>query len=240
MTSRFDRKLDRRSFGEPLSALRSVKIVDNGDPLVDLRDIYPHLPLRPGILPFLRATVAAMVNEAHRALPEGYTLSIRSCLRTLEMQRETRARITKDVVEKHPEWSTATLNRMLNRVIAPPDDISPPPHTTGGAVDVGIVGPDGQDLDFSAPLEGWAAAPTYTPGLSETAKANRLLVVHAMEHAGLTNYAGEWWHWSYGDQGWALRVGSPTAHYGVIILEDAENRKVPDPPKEEEPEPAKS
>jgi D-alanyl-D-alanine dipeptidase len=181
-----------------------------------------------------------MVDEASRAMPDGFTLCVRSGLRTIEMQRETRERITAGVVEKHPEWSKATLNRMLNRVIAPIDLIAPPPHTTGGAVDVGVTGPDGKDLDFSTPLEGWNAAPTYTPGLSPIARVNRLLVVHAMEGAGLTNYAGEWWHWSYGDQGWALRVGSPTCLYGVAFLEDAENKRVPEPPKEEEPEAAKA
>ena len=233
----FDRKLDRRSFGEPLAALRSVKIVDSGEPLVDLRVAYPELTFRPGCLPFLRESVAAKAYAAHKSMPEGYTLIVSSCLRTIEMQRETQKRIRTDLVEKHPEWTKATLHRMLNRMVAPPDDISPPPHTTGGAMDIGVKDAHGKDLDFNSPLEGWwSAAPTFSPGLSATARHNRLMVVEVMEGVGFTNYVGEWWHWSYGDQGWALRVGSTTAYYGSIGLDDAESKRVPEPPKDPLPE----
>jgi len=34
-----------------------------------------------------------------------------------------------------------------------------------------------------------------------------------LDLTGLTNYLGEWWHWSYGASGWALRVGAKTALY---------------------------
>jgi D-alanyl-D-alanine dipeptidase len=34
--------------------------------------------------------------------------------------------------------------------------------------------------------------------------------------AGITNYPSEYWHWSYGDQGWAYRGGEPNALYGAI------------------------
>jgi D-alanyl-D-alanine dipeptidase len=122
---------------------------------------------------------------------------------------------------------------MLNRMVAPPDDISPPPHTTGGALDVGVRGPDGESLDFRSPTEGWEGAPTYYHKLSETARANRLMLIEAMESTGLTNYIGEWWHWSYGDQGWALRVGNPVAYYGAVTVEDAENQRIPKPPEPE-------
>ncbi|MGI4792277.1 MAG: M15 family metallopeptidase [Janthinobacterium lividum] len=229
----FDKRFDLRSFGEPLKALRAVPIRDAGEPLVDLRLFCPTVILNPGCLPFLRETVANKVNQVQASLPEGHTLAIGTGLRTLEMQRGIREHLTKDTKEKHPEWNAATLARMLNRMVAPPDDISPPPHTTGGALDVGIRGPNGEGLDFSSPLEGWAAAPTYNFKISELARSNRLMLIAAMEAAGLTNYVGEWWHWSYGDQGWALRVGSPVAYYGAVEVEDAENQRIPKPPEAE-------
>ena len=178
-----------------------------------------------------------MVNSVQDRLPPGHTLAIGTCLRTIEMQRGIRENFTKDMAEKHPEWSAATMARMLNRMVAPPDDPSPPPHTTGGALDVGIRGPNGEALDFTSPIEGWTSAPTYYHKLSETARANRLLLIEAMESAGLTNYVGEWWHWSYGDQGWALRVGSPVAYYGPVTVEDAENQRIPRPPEPPAAEP---
>ncbi len=230
----FDKRFDMRSFGEPLKALRAVPIQDYGEPLVDLREFCPTVVLNPGCLPFLRETVARMVNHVQELLPSGYTLAVGTGLRTMEMQRGIRERFTQDMQEKHPDWSKATMQRMLNRMVAPVDDPSPPPHTTGGALDVGLRGPDGEGLDFTSPTQRWDGAPTYCFGLSETARANRIMLIEAMEGAGLTNYVGEWWHWSYGDQGWALRVGSPVAYYGSVELEDAESKRIPHPPKPEE------
>ncbi len=234
----FDKRFDLRSFGEPLRALRGVPIRDAGEPLVDLRQFSPGVILRPGCLPFLRETVANQVNQVQERLPAGHVLTIGTCLRTLAMQRGIRENVTKDMAEKHPEWPAATLARMLNRMVAPPDDPSPPPHTTGGALDVGIQGPDGQALDFGAGDSFWATAPTYAGKLSEIARSNRLLLIETMESTGLTNYVGEWWHWSYGDQGWALRVGSPVAYYGAVEVEDAENQRIPQPPEEPKEEAA--
>lgn len=234
----FGKRFDLRSFGEPIKALRAVPIQDEGEPLVDLREFCPTVILLPGCLPFLRQTVAGMVNRVQAALPDGHTLTVGTCLRTREMQRGIRDGFLKEMTEKHPEWTKATLHRMLNRMVAPPDDVSPPPHMTGGAIDVGVRGPDGKGLDFSSPAEGWTGAPTYYHKLSETARANRIMLIDAMEGAGLTNYLGEWWHWSYGDQGWALRVGNPTAPYGAVEIEDAESKRIPKPPEEPKPEEA--
>ena len=229
-----------RSFGEPLKALRAVPIQDSGEPLVDLREFCPNVVLQPGCLPFLRETVARMVNQVQDTLPSDHRLAIGTCLRTLEDQRRIRDHFIKEMGEKNPDWSKATLNRMLNRMVAPPDDVSPPPHTTGGALDVGVCGPDGAALDFRSPTEGWDGAPTYSHKLSDTARSNRLMLIAAMEGAGLTNYVGEWWHWSWGDQGWALRVGSPVAYYGPVELDDPESERIPKPPEEAEPEGPKS
>src|ERR1700710_1688863 len=83
----FDKRFDLRSFGEPLKALRAVPIVDAGEPLVDLRDFCPGVILHPGCLPFLREPVAGMVNSVQERLPAGHTLTVGTCLRTMEMQR---------------------------------------------------------------------------------------------------------------------------------------------------------
>jgi len=231
----WDKRFDMRSFGEPLRALRAIRIDDGGEPLVDLRVFCPDVLLKPGCLPFLRETVARRVNDVQRALPDGLTLAIGTALRTLAMQESIATRLRADLLEKHPEWPPATLQRMLNRMVAPPHDISPPPHTTGGALDVGLRGRDGEDLDCTSPGDFWSGAATYWPGLSDAARANRALLIEHMEGAGLTNYVGEWWHWSWGDQGWALRVGSPVAYYGPVEVADAEAQRIPKP--EDDPVP---
>lgn len=225
----WDGAFDMRSFGEPLKRLRAVPIKDSGEPLVDLRDACPGVVLHPGCLPLLRETVTRMVSVVQAQLPEGCTLAVGTALRTRAMQRDIRDRLQAELVEKHPDWNRATLQRTLNRMVAPPDDVSPAPHTTGGALDVGVRDENGQDWDFSSPAERWDAAPTYCRRLSETAIAHRRLLVNAMHAAGLTNYVGEWWHWSYGDQGWALRVGAEFALYDAIEVPDAEALRIPKP-----------
>ena len=223
----FDDRFDRRSFGEPMRKLRSIKIVENHEPLVDLRDTCPDVILKPGCLPLLRETVAGMVSHVQSLLPPGHKLTVGTCLRTLEMQKQIRDSIHADMAQKNPGWSLATMNRTLNRMVAPLDILSPPPHTTGAALDVGVQGPDGVDLVFSGVEDWWSVAPTYFHKLSDEARRNREMLIAAMEHAGLTNYLGEWWHWSYGDQGWALRVGSPIAYYGSVLVDNAEALRVP-------------
>ena len=56
------------------------------------------------------------------------------------------------------------------------------------------------------------------PGISDEARRNRDLLKSVLEPTGLTSYADEWWHWSYGDNGWALRVGAANAIYDKIEL----------------------
>jgi D-alanyl-D-alanine dipeptidase len=34
--------------------------------------------------------------------------------------------------------------------------------------------------------------------------------------AGFSNCYDEWWHWSYGDAGWACRLGHSHAIYGLV------------------------
>ena len=74
---------------------------------------------------------------------------------------------------------------------------------------------------------GWdeVTAPTSFPGISKEARLNRRILITAMSAAGFTNYLGEWWHWSYGDSAWAVRIGRHTAIYGKV-----EHPPVNDPP----------
>jgi D-alanyl-D-alanine dipeptidase len=109
---------------------------------------------------------------------------------------------------------------MLNRCSAPPDGPAPAPHTTGGAVDLWLCDAAGQPLDLAAP---YAADDPQSyrfdaRGLSPQARRRRTLLRAVLEAQGLTNYAWEYWHWSYGDSGWAYRGGHPAAIYGAIAM----------------------
>lgn len=212
-----------RSFGEPLTKLRAVPIEDNGKPLVDPRTLSPRIhfaqkhPKFEGMVrtPKVRKGVAERLAQAAEALPDGVDMVIIEGFRPLAQQRFMYEELKKEFAARHPEWGKATLHRITNTMSAPPDDPCPPPHSTGGAVDLSLLRVKGGEwLDMTLPFEmDETSAPGDTPGLSDEAKANRRLLFDALEKTGLTNYLGEWWHWSYGDSGWALRVGAEKALY---------------------------
>lgn len=215
-----------RSFGEPLTRLRSIPIEDNGEPLVDPRTLssricfaakhpkFQEMPRTPDV----RKSVAEMLGDAAEHLPPGIDLQIIEGFRPLAQQRFMYEHLKAEFASRHPEWKKATLHRITNTMSAPPDDRCPPPHSTGGAVDLCLIDARTHErLDMTSPLE-WdeTSAPTAVKGLSQEAEKNRKILIDALTAAGLTNYAGEWWHWSYGDSGWALRVGAKKALYDRI------------------------
>ncbi len=212
-----------RSFGEPLTKLRAVPITDNGEPLVDPRTLSKRVHFaekHPKFedmkrTPKVRQSVAEKLALAADSLPDGIDIIIIEGFRPIAQQRFMYEEIKAEFAKKHPEWNKATLHRITNTLSAPPGDPCPPPHTTGGAVDLSLMRMPSRDwLDMTSPFEmDETSAPGDTPGLSEEAQKNRRLLFDALEKTGLTNYLGEWWHWSYGDSGWALRVGAKEALY---------------------------
>ena len=212
-----------RSFGEPLTKLRAVPIQDNGEPLVDPRTLSKRIHFaekHPKFenmkrTPKVRKRVAEMLAEAADSLPDGIDMVIIEGFRPMHQQQFMYEEIKKEFAEKHPDWNKSTLIRMTNTMSAPPDDPCPLPHTTGGAVDLSLMRmPSREWLDMTSPFEmDETSAPGDTKGLTDEAQANRQLLSEALEKTGLTPYLGEWWHWSYGDSGWALRVGADKSVY---------------------------
>ena len=212
-----------RSFGEPLTKLRAVPIEENGEPLIDPRTLskrihfaekHPKFADMPRT-PEVRKRVAEMLAEAADLLPDGIDLIIIEGFRPLSQQRFMYEQIKAEFAEKYPEWNKATLHRIANTMSAPPDDPCPLPHTTGGAVDLSLINVKTSEwLDMTSPLEmDETSAPGDVKGLTEDAQKNRRLLFDTLQKTGLTNYRGEWWHWSYGDSGWALRVRAKNAVY---------------------------
>jgi D-alanyl-D-alanine dipeptidase len=214
----------RNAYGESLARLRRIQIEDCGEPLVDLLEHCPGLRFR-GEHPrfdvpvghWARQTVAEMLRRVMEILPSGLTLEALDAFRPISVQRRTYRCLLEELRTEHPQWSRATLIRYANRFVAPPDARTPPPHSTGGAIDVRVLTPDGSPLEMNAPFDaGRKSAPTFVRGLSSETMRNRRILWDAMSEAGFTNYLGEWWHWSYGEPGWALRTERATAIYGPL------------------------
>ncbi len=210
---------------EDQDELDAVPIAECGEPLVDFLAACPALLLSPRHPVFefprvhlVRESVARMLCDAASRLPDGLRLQIVEGYRPIAVQREHFRHALQEAKKRFPDADEATLSREAGRYSAPPDAITPPPHLTGGAVDVSIVREDGSELDFISPFEmmDLRHAAMNARGLSEQAEKNRTLLREILEPTGLTNYADEWWHWSYGDNGWALRVGAKAAIYDKI------------------------
>jgi len=215
-----------RSFGEPLTKLRAVLIEDNGESLIDPRALSKRIhfaekhPKFEGLecTPKVRKRVAEMLAEAAESLPSGIDIVIIEGFRPISNQQFMYEEIRKEFSQRHPEWNKSTLMRMTNTMSAPPNDSCPPPHITGGAVDLSLMKmPSREWLDMTSPFEmDETSAPGDTKGLSEEAQKNRKLLSDTLKKTGLTPYLGEWWHWSYGDSGWALRIGAKAALYDRV------------------------
>lgn len=217
MRAQWDRSLGRP---EPISALNRIAELESGEPLVDIYDYLPGMSMaRPHVIPYVRKRVAEMVADAQTRLPEGIFLSLIEGWRPIERQQRIYDFMWRSAQEAFPHRNHAALRRTVCRWVAPTNQKAPPGHCTGGAVDVQLVDSNGDMLDVVSPFDRHAAARTYTLGLSEEAKRNRMTLVEAMLAAGFSNCRDEWWHYSYGDAGWAVRSGRQECFYGLIRLD---------------------
>jgi len=207
---------------EPIQALNRIVEIENGEPLVDMQLACPSIrTIRPATLPWCRESVAKMADDAARALPEGVHLGLAEGWRPWIRQKRIYDWMWQMLEEVRPGLSYATKRRIVCRWVAPVDQKAPPGHCTGGALDVYLLDAQGEQLDVTSPLDRFAAAPTYSYGLSETAQANRDLLVLTMLSAGFSNCRDEFWHYSYGDAGWAVRTGVASCQYGLIELDES-------------------
>jgi zinc D-Ala-D-Ala dipeptidase len=114
-------------------------------------------------------------------------------------------------------WAAPSLNRK-----------TPPPHSTGAAVDVTIINDLGETIDMGGEIDELSerSHPDFyldnPEDNSQQYHFNRQLLNRTMSNAGFMRHPDEWWHFSLGDQMWAwLRnQNSPTeqaiARYGRI------------------------
>ena len=154
---------------------------------------------------WLRAGTLERVVAADAALPPGFSLHVLDGWRSLETQR---------ALFDEVYFPGSTLPPGF---VADPDDrITPPPHTTGAAVDLTLafesvplaLGTDFDDFDDRAHL-----AALEAPGGSEPERVLRRLLWSTVTGAGLCPLPEEWWHVSFGDDRWAHWSGVGRARY---------------------------
>lgn len=154
---------------------------------------------RPGC--WLRASVLDRLGAAADSLPDHWGLAVFDGWRPLDLQAELYDAAYRDA--DLPEGFVAYPD---------PDPTTPPPHLTGGAVDLTLTR-DGTPLalgtgfdDFSALA--WTDALEGTPGADRDA---RRLLYGTMRDQGFVVLDCEWWHFEHGTRLWgALTGGSPS------------------------------
>lgn len=216
---------EKLSIEEPVSHLRYIPVVENGEPLMSWLG-HPRILQDRARFNYHRETVSRksvveFLWRAADALPKGYKLAIVEGWRPPYIQRRMFAWSFNRFKEKYPDWSESRLKRLTSQFTAPMDVRVPPPHTTGGAVDLMLADENGQVLDHTSPFN-WRdqnCFPFAAKGLSDEARKHRDMLAEVMSTGGLTNYPSEYWHWSYGDQGWAYRGRHDHAFYGAITPE---------------------
>ena len=200
---------------ETIADLEGVPIHDNGEPLVDLRAACPGLVVGEQPL-FARQGVAVRLNVVQDWLDvhhPGCRLRIGDAYRSPAHQARLFGWALRIARLLYPFRSASQVREAANRYVAAPDALAPAPHTTGGAVDVGLVDKEGRRA-YMGPFLPAATRSDYTR-LNALATRNRAIMCAAMQQGGFSNYPLEWWHWSYGDSGWAFRIGASAALYGA-------------------------
>lgn len=89
------------------------------------------------------------------------------------------------------------------------DLATPPPHSTGAALDITLLDSEGNLVDMGGEIDDladWSAPDFYRDRRdpkSQHFHQNRELLRDVMESVGFLRHPGEWWHFSLGDQMWA-------------------------------------
>jgi D-alanyl-D-alanine dipeptidase len=89
------------------------------------------------------------------------------------------------------------------------DRATPPPHSTGAALDITLVDENNQIIEMGSPIDEISprSYPNHFANSSEPREKqyhqNRELLKEIMVEAGFQQHPNEWWHFCFGDQMWA-------------------------------------
>lgn len=217
----------------------SLAIKDNGEALVPLPPqiarIEPHPYMQLGA-PYgqtsphcLRHGVVVRLLAVHDQLQQrmpGWRLRVFDAYRPNAVQQFMVTHTYSELRTQQPQLSERDLWDMVYTFWAQPseDAATPPPHSTGAAIDLTLQDAQGRELDMGTPIDEFSprAHPDYFADKPEHAdiQRHRMLLRTLMLEQGFAQHTAEWWHFSYGDQLWAWHQqdASVSAHYGRADL----------------------
>ena len=205
----------------PASIINHVKISENHDPMVDIKDdsnFFFHDNLRKESHVYLRKSVYNKLKATH--LPEGYYFKIMSAYRPLDEQNKRWQSKCFELRQKYPNISEDELISKVRAFCADPR-AGFGGHQTGGAVDITLCDKQGNNYDMGTPYPSMTAlAHTDSHEITKEQAFNRQILVNTLNQLDFANYPLEWWHHSYGDRLWAAYKNKKECFYGMPSEEE--------------------
>ena len=188
---------------------------------------------------WLRQSVVAALQHAqdylHRIHPNWH-IQIFDAYRPISVQQfmvdHTAQELAKKMGRSLEHLSPAAHQSLLEKVyhfwaLPSHDPKTPPPHSTGAAIDITLVDEAGQSVAMGAPIDEVSerSHPDYFQSFKDVASqqfhAHRMLLCQCMQSAGFQQHPNEWWHFSKGDQLWAWTTSQATgrphiAYFGGV------------------------
>ncbi|MGF1493130.1 MAG: M15 family metallopeptidase [Microcoleaceae cyanobacterium] len=170
---------------------------------------------------YLRQEVVDRLIQAQvrlEALRRGWKILIFDAYRPIEVQRfmvdYTFADLLKQKGLTPDSLSAEQHQSLLEEVhqfwaVPSPSLATPPPHSTGAAIDVTLADADQNPVDMGSPIDEISSR-SFPSHFAESCDPqeqhyhqNRQILAQLMTSAGFQQHPNEWWHFSYGDQMWA-------------------------------------
>ncbi|MCA6596699.1 MAG: D-alanyl-D-alanine dipeptidase [Pseudanabaena sp. M046S1SP1A06QC] len=125
-------------------------------------------------------------------------------------------------IDSLTEDQKISLNAEVMKFWAIPshDPKTPPPHSTGAAIDVTLFDSELLEVNMGSPIDEISdrSLPDYFANSVDEQDmefhGDRQLLNEVMTHSGFVRHPNEWWHFSYGDQMWAWISHEKIAIYG--------------------------
>ena len=176
---------------------------------------------------YARRTVADRLMRAASLLPEGYRLKIYDAWRPYEVQRSLFDEYLGALraMSENAGLSEDVLCEMAKTFVSMPDRgiRFAYVHSSGGAIDLTVVAPDGNELDMGCGFDDFTPV-AHTAALEGSdaveQRDNRRLLYHVMSEAGFTNFPSEWWHYDFGDKFWAAMTDCDVKYPSVYAIEE--------------------
>ncbi|MBP2833263.1 alanine racemase [Aquimarina sp. U1-2] len=200
-----------------------MTVKENNSPLISLQDSGFNLIFEKSIQKnyryLVRKEVYEKIGRISRLLDnQGKKLIIRSAWRSFEHQQKLWNQKVSFLKKKYPKKTVEEINEIVSNFIAPRVQST---HATGGAVDTLIYDlrkkcvldfgtNDGLHIDLNE-----KCYPKH-PGISQEAKKNRKFLMELFENEDFVCDHKEYWHFDYGNIGWAVEKNKKYAHYGII------------------------